>query len=117
MQPEISEERAASMKKVFESNPDFRESIANNHALHNDKSFSPFVSVSRDPARVASSTDWTVRRDVVEKAPDIGHFRVPEGRLVVPKNKLSARESELLFEGHDLGSFLVGWAENPHRKR
>lgn len=116
LQPKISEERADAMWEVFKGNPGFKQNIANDHALRNDKTFSPFVSVSRDPEAFVQTSDWTVRSDVIEQAPDIGHLRVPANRLVTPTNKLSGRETEALFDGHDLGSFNVGWTANPYRR-
>lgn len=84
---------------------------------------SPFVSVVRNPSALARSTDPWARSIVtgrpvlqgVRRAPDLGTFRVPSSRLYGPRpdNILSIRETEMLYLGDDLVSFLSRWRTNP----
>ena len=84
---------------------------------------SPFVSVVRDPEALAMSTDPWAKTIVtgrpglsgVKRAPDLGKFRSPVSRLYYPRpdNLLSIRETEMLFNGYDLNSYLIGWEKNP----
>lgn len=85
---------------------------------------SPFVSVLKDPLGAVTSTDPWLRTIAtgspgasgVRRAPDLGAFEVPSSRLTAPRaeNTLSIEETELLFEGRDLETFLKSWQKNPH---
>lgn len=97
-------------------------------------SHSPYVSVARDVNRAAATTDdwlqtiihgrsyiprypsWTVGppRPDVERAPDIGVFRVPTSKLHTPNNPLSQSETEELFLGDNLSLYLEYWLSNPY---
>jgi YD repeat-containing protein len=114
LKPAVQGEQLTRLQEVFKSHPEFKDTIANDHALHGDKTFSPFVSVALDTDSVAASSDPGLR-SIVENAPDIGHFRVPVSRLYVPQNRLSQSETERLFEGEGLEDYLVGWMENPYK--
>ncbi|SDT81219.1 polymorphic toxin-type HINT domain-containing protein [Actinoplanes derwentensis] len=116
VRPVLKGDTATAMFEVFKGNPEFKKDIANKHAREWDKSFSPFVSVAMDVEAIANTTDWEVRRDVIEKAPDIGHFRVPMSKLYELDNALSTRETEWLYEGEGLGGYIVSWRTNPYRK-
>jgi hypothetical protein len=80
---------------------------------------------SRTPDKWLSTIIWGqpgyIRFDgtPVQRASDLGRFNVPLDRLINPSevnpgNTLSAKETELLFLGNDLGSFLDEWIENPY---
>ena len=102
----------------------FRERFAHAHMRGYPEYYdSPFVSVGGDPLALASSTDPWLRTIAtgkpgipgVMRAPDIGIFRVPLSRLIMPHstNPLSIQETEMLFYGDDLADYLVKWIKNP----
>jgi hypothetical protein len=92
--------------------------------MRGDTLNSPFVSVLRDPAAGAASTDPWLQTIItgkpglsnVAKAPDLGEFSVPPSRLIGPRetNTLSQTETEMVFHGSDLAQFLNKWIKNPY---
>ena len=91
--------------------------------MQGDTLNSPFVSMLRDPAAGAASTDPWLRTIItgepgmagVARAPDLGEFSVSPSRLISPSaaNMLSTQETEVVFYGKDLASFLTHWTPNP----
>jgi RHS repeat-associated protein len=85
---------------------------------------SPFVSLTTDPAGAASTTDGWLRtiatgqpgHQNAELAPNLSEFRVPTSRLIYPQptNTLSRSEGEVLWQGNDLGQYLVKTVPNPY---
>lgn len=85
---------------------------------------SPFVSLGDNPQSLAMTSDpwlkkiatgcsWDEHLPGVQRAPDLGIFRVPKSRLIYPETALSAKETEVLFMGDDLESFLQYTWRNP----
>ncbi len=72
----------------------------------------PFISVATSPFKAAATTDpWL--QSITQHSPDIAFLQVPAGNLIAPRNTLSKTETEVLFDGHDLEPYLVGWIPNP----
>jgi RHS repeat-associated protein len=109
-----------------------RDSIITTQVIQGAPYNSPFVSVLLDHVQGSLTDDewlatiiWgqpgvTRQGERVQRAPDLGEFRVPADRLINPSAinpglQQSAGETERLFLGFDLGSFLVRWMPNPYQ--
>jgi hypothetical protein len=99
---------------------------ANNHA-EGRRINSPFVSLFTDESSILNTRDAWVSTittgapgsppsaPVVRQAPHIATFLVPRSRLAFLTNQISTGETEVLFVGDDLISFLIGHIDNPHQ--
>lgn len=101
--------------------PAWRQRRADLHARGKVRN-SPYVSVLEDHRVAARTPDPWLSCIVhgqpplpgVHQAPDLGEFDTPPERVVTPSVWIAVHETEVLYEGDDLGHHVVRWVRNPY---